>query len=278
MGTSSARRGPTTGLWRSAKGAATRYLSPAAAGEVSAREVVARYLAALEETPGPGEALAAFRVTRKVAQDLGALWQEVAARGWGLALKDRGLAPLAREPAATAGARGERGVGRERRGPGGGRGPDGAGIGDRTGSSISGPAGAGSGGAAVSGHGAAPASGPGPGGAPGSRGGRLRAAPGRLKPDQGRDRGRRFGGRRPVGASGYPRPMAGVHGLDLGYRSYGRIDAEPGAGRPAGSPLRFGWIGYVWKPAASGRGSRLPWCGPGVRSQQDGFSLKKKPL
>ena len=100
MGTSSARRGPTTGLWRSAKGAATRYLSPAAAGEVSAREVVARYLAALEETQGQGEALAAFRVTRKVAQDLGALWQEVAARGWDLALKDRGLAALAREPAA----------------------------------------------------------------------------------------------------------------------------------------------------------------------------------
>ena len=47
MGTSSARRGPTTGLWRSAKGAATRYLSPGAAGEVSAREVVARYLTAL---------------------------------------------------------------------------------------------------------------------------------------------------------------------------------------------------------------------------------------
>jgi hypothetical protein len=99
MGTSSARRGPSTGLWRSAKGAATRYLSPAAKGEVSAREVVARYLAALAETPGQGEALAAFRVTRKAAQDLGALWQEAAARGWSLALQDRGLAPLAREPA-----------------------------------------------------------------------------------------------------------------------------------------------------------------------------------
>ena len=98
MGTSSARRGPTTALWRAAKGAATRYLSPGAGGEVSAREVVSRYLAALEETPGQGEALAAFRVTRKVAQDLGAFWQEVAARGWGLALKDRGLAALAREP------------------------------------------------------------------------------------------------------------------------------------------------------------------------------------
>jgi hypothetical protein len=99
MGTSSARRGPTTGLWRSAKGAATRYLSPGAAGEVSAREVVARYLAALAETPGSGDRLAAFRVTRKAAQDLGALWQEVAARGWDLALQDRGLTSLAQEPA-----------------------------------------------------------------------------------------------------------------------------------------------------------------------------------
>jgi hypothetical protein len=95
MGTSSARRGPTTGLWRAAKAAATRYLSPAAGGEVSAREVVSRYLAALAETPGQGEVLAAFRVTRKVAQDLGALGQEVAARGWDAALVGRGLAPLA---------------------------------------------------------------------------------------------------------------------------------------------------------------------------------------
>jgi len=98
MGTSSARRGPTTGLWRAAKGAATRYMSPGAGGEVSAREVAARYLAALAETPGQGDRLAAFRFTRKVAQDLGVLGQEVAARGWEAALKDRGLAPLAQEP------------------------------------------------------------------------------------------------------------------------------------------------------------------------------------
>jgi hypothetical protein len=98
MGTSSARRGPTTGLWRAAKGAATRYLSPGAGGEVSAREVAARYLAAMAETPGQGEALAAFRFTRKAAQDLGALGQEAAARGWKTALKDRGLAPLSPEP------------------------------------------------------------------------------------------------------------------------------------------------------------------------------------
>ena len=97
MGTSSARRGPTTGLWRAAKGAATRYLSPGAGGEVSAREVAARYLAALAETPGQGEALAAFRFTRKAGQDLGALGQEVKARGWEAVLKDRGLAQLARD-------------------------------------------------------------------------------------------------------------------------------------------------------------------------------------
>jgi hypothetical protein len=68
---------------------------------VSAREVAARYLAALAETPGAGEALAAFRFTRKAAQDLGALWQEVAAQGWDLALEYRGLAALIREPAST---------------------------------------------------------------------------------------------------------------------------------------------------------------------------------
>ena len=98
MGTSSARRGPTTGLWRAAKGAATRYLSPGAGGEVSAREVAARYLAALAETPGQGKALAAFRFTRKVGQDLGALGLEVTTRGWEAVLKDRGLAQLGQGP------------------------------------------------------------------------------------------------------------------------------------------------------------------------------------
>jgi hypothetical protein len=57
---------------------------------------VVRYLAALEETPGQGAALAAFRFTRKVAQDFGAFWQEEKARGWDAALAGRGLASLAR--------------------------------------------------------------------------------------------------------------------------------------------------------------------------------------
>lgn len=94
MGTSSARRGPTTALWRAAKGAATRYLSPEGGGELNAREVVARYLAALEETPGQGERLAVFRFTRKVGQELGGFWEEVKARGWERSMQDRGLAGL----------------------------------------------------------------------------------------------------------------------------------------------------------------------------------------
>jgi hypothetical protein len=98
MGTSSARRGPTTALWRRAKGTATRYLSPAAGGQVSAREVAARYLAALAETSGPGDRLAAFRFTRKVAQDLGAFWQEVNTRGFEAVLAERGLGPLTQGP------------------------------------------------------------------------------------------------------------------------------------------------------------------------------------
>jgi hypothetical protein len=95
MGTSSARRGPTTALWRAAKGAATRYLSPESGGELNAREVVARYLAALEETPGQGDRLAVFRFTRRVGQELGAFWEEVNSRGREQALQGRGLAPLA---------------------------------------------------------------------------------------------------------------------------------------------------------------------------------------
>ena len=100
MGTSSARRGPTTALWRAAKGAATRYLSPEGGGAVTAQEVVARYLAALEETPGQGDRLAVFRFTRKVAQDLGTFGEEVKAQGWEKALQNRGLASLAHSDAA----------------------------------------------------------------------------------------------------------------------------------------------------------------------------------
>lgn len=65
---------------------------------MSAREVAARYLAALAETPGEGDRLAAFRFTRKVAQDLGAFWQEVNTRGWEAVLAERGLAPLTQGP------------------------------------------------------------------------------------------------------------------------------------------------------------------------------------
>ena len=91
MGTSTARRGPTGPKWRQAKGAATRYLAAGTEAPVTAREVAARYISALEGEEGEGGFLAQFRVTRKVAQELGAFWEEERTRGWGAALKKRGL-------------------------------------------------------------------------------------------------------------------------------------------------------------------------------------------
>ncbi len=104
MGTSSARRGPTGRLWRLAKGAATRYLSPESSGAVEAREVAARYVAALGEggEPGLAGALAAFRLTRRVAQNLGAFWCQAHFQGWPAALSAWGLKYLPGEPEAMA--------------------------------------------------------------------------------------------------------------------------------------------------------------------------------
>jgi len=79
-----------------AKAAATRYLSPANAGALEAREVAARYIAALGEGGGPelAGALAAFRLTRKVAQNLGAFCCQADSRGWPEALATWGLTDL----------------------------------------------------------------------------------------------------------------------------------------------------------------------------------------
>jgi hypothetical protein len=95
MGTSTARRAPTTKAWRLAKGAATRYLSPDTA-TVEARELVAHYVAALEETSGPegGGALAAFRLARKLAQNLGEFCRQAQEQGSPSALKTWGLAEI----------------------------------------------------------------------------------------------------------------------------------------------------------------------------------------
>lgn len=100
MGTSAARRAPTSRWWRLAKGAATRYLSPEGAAGVEAREVVGRYLTALEESAIEGDkgALAAFRLTRKVAQDLGAFWAQAASPGSEAALDAWGLPELKGQP------------------------------------------------------------------------------------------------------------------------------------------------------------------------------------
>jgi hypothetical protein len=96
MGTSTARRAPTTRVWRLAKGAAHRYLSPEGSSSVTAREVAARYVAALEEGSGPegGGALAAFRLARKMAQNLGEFCRQANGRDWQGALEQWGLAGM----------------------------------------------------------------------------------------------------------------------------------------------------------------------------------------
>jgi hypothetical protein len=98
MGTSSGRRAPTTALWRAAKGAATRYLSPTGGGAVTAGEVAARYVAALGESGGQEDrsGLASWALTRKAAQNLGAWWTQATRQGLAVALEEWGLAPLIR--------------------------------------------------------------------------------------------------------------------------------------------------------------------------------------
>jgi hypothetical protein len=98
MGTSTARRGPGTAMWRLAKGAATRYLSPEGGAPMEAREVVRGYLAALEDTQmSQGHNLSAgFRLTRKAAQCLGDFGDTVAESGLASALATWGLAEAAR--------------------------------------------------------------------------------------------------------------------------------------------------------------------------------------
>jgi hypothetical protein len=100
MGTSSARRGPSTALWRLAKGAATRYMSPEGSAPLEAREVVRRYLAALQETSvAQGQdILAGFRFTRKAAQCLGEFGDLLAGSGLPAALESLGMKDLAQLP------------------------------------------------------------------------------------------------------------------------------------------------------------------------------------
>lgn len=93
MGTSTARRGPSTAAWRWAKGSATRYLSPEGATAVEAREVLRRYVAALQDTgvAQGQDLLAEFRLTRKAAQRLGEFGDLAAESGVAGALEAGGL-------------------------------------------------------------------------------------------------------------------------------------------------------------------------------------------
>ena len=105
MGTSTARRAPTTRAWRLTKVAATRYLSPESAAPAEAREVITRYVAALEEGSGQeaGGALAAFRLTRRIAQKLGEFCQQTKTSAGQSGLLPWGLAdPASQTPMAAA--------------------------------------------------------------------------------------------------------------------------------------------------------------------------------
>lgn len=104
MGTSTARRAPASRAWRQAKAAATRYLSPESSAPVTAREVAARYMSALEESgQEAGGALAAFARARKMAQNLGEFCQQAREQGRPKALAHWQLADLlAQSPDAAA--------------------------------------------------------------------------------------------------------------------------------------------------------------------------------
>ena len=97
MGTSTARRGPSTGAWRIAKGTATRYLAPEGSSPVEAHEVVRRYVAALEESSAQQgqNLLAEFRLTRKAAQGLGEFGESLSGPGLAAALEASGCKDLA---------------------------------------------------------------------------------------------------------------------------------------------------------------------------------------
>ncbi len=97
MGTSTARRGPSTAAWRIAKGTATRYLAPEGSAPVEAHEVVRRYVAALEESSAfqGQDLLAEFRLTRKAAQSLGEFVDLVSDAGLAAALEASGCKDLA---------------------------------------------------------------------------------------------------------------------------------------------------------------------------------------
>jgi hypothetical protein len=97
MGTSTARRGPSTGAWRIAKGTATRYLAPEGSAPVEAHEVVRCYVAALEESSAQQgqDLLGEFRLTRKAAQNLGGFGASLSGSGLTAALEASGCKDLA---------------------------------------------------------------------------------------------------------------------------------------------------------------------------------------
>ncbi len=87
-----------------AKGAATRYLSAEGGAPLEARELVRRYVAALQETGAAQgqDLLAGFRLTRKAAQSLGEFGDIAAQSGLAAALASWGLEDVAQASPETA--------------------------------------------------------------------------------------------------------------------------------------------------------------------------------
>ncbi|MBM4273125.1 MAG: hypothetical protein FJ134_01490 [Deltaproteobacteria bacterium] len=96
MGTSAARRGPLGPRWSLARRTATRYLAGEASSIPAARELAARYVAALEETAAQEgrDLLGTFRLTRRTAQNLGEFMEQVRSGGWEMALAKKGLSGM----------------------------------------------------------------------------------------------------------------------------------------------------------------------------------------
>ncbi len=104
MGTSMARKAPTGKYWRLAKTSASRFGSPKNTGQVSAAEVVARYVIAVKHNPegiGPTPAAPIFPQIRQVAGNLGRFYQKLALYGSDQALGDLGLGELIGSPLQT---------------------------------------------------------------------------------------------------------------------------------------------------------------------------------
>lgn len=94
MGTSMARRAPRSKSWQAAKATASRFSSPNNTGQVTAAEVVGRYVVAVQDSYGTVKQTARAEIMpqlQHVARNLGRFCQTLARQGRESALKESGL-------------------------------------------------------------------------------------------------------------------------------------------------------------------------------------------